>query len=65
MLDQWDSSGKDILHFLSLLCVFECNLHYTHGLPPSTPSPGLPPYYTNAFIGHALLCMPVNCLVNI
>ena len=35
------------------------------GLPPSAPLPGLPPYYSNVFTGHALLSMPVNCLVNI
>ena len=23
MLEQWESSGKNILHFLNLLCVFE------------------------------------------
>ena len=34
-------------------------------LPPSAPLPGLPPYYTKAFTGHAVLSMPVKCLGNI
>ena len=33
MLDQWDSSGESILHFLSLyMYLSDGNLHWTHGV---------------------------------
>ena len=53
--------------YIALRCVFiKAYLHWTHGLPPSAMSPGLPPYYltnSNAFTFHAPVNMLVNCLV--
>ena len=65
MLNQWNSSGENILHFLNLLCVFEQGeasldprgyllVHYHQGYQVTNPK---------AFTLHALASMLLYCLV--